>query len=264
MGTLTIKLLSYSISQSFKTTLPEMSSTSILRSTLIAIASFLFSVSSQAGIENVPPAKFLELANRNDGIILDVRTPEEVAQGHISGASVLNIYDKDFERKLNLMQKDKPIYVYCRSGGRSSKAAQTMNANGFKSIYNLTGGIGAWNNAKLPLEKTDNVPAEKAAPLSRNDFEEKLAAKSVALADFHTEWCMPCKQMAPIIDNLEKEFANQASIIRVDLDSSPELGSSFEVQGVPVFILFVDGKEQWRHSGTIDVHVLQAKIASAL
>jgi rhodanese-related sulfurtransferase len=241
-----------------------MNTNSIIQTTLIAISVLLLPVSTHAEIENVPPAEFLELVKQNDGIILDVRTPDEVAQGHIAGASVLDIYDKDFERKLNLMQKDKPIYVYCRSGGRSSKAAQTMDANGFRSIFNLTGGIGAWNDAKLPLEKPKNVSVKKAAPLSLIDFEKKLAAKSVALADFHTEWCMPCKQMAPVIDSLEKKFENQASIIRVDLDSSPELGSTFEIKGVPVFILFVDGKEQWRHSGTIEADVLQAKIASAL
>lgn len=241
-----------------------MNSKSIIKTALIAISVLLLPVSAHAGIENVPPAEFLELVKQNDGIILDVRTPDEVAQGHIAGASVLNIYDKDFERKLNLMQKDKPIYVYCRSGGRSGKAAQTMDANGFRSIFNLTGGIGAWNDAKLPLEKPKNVSVEKAAPMSQSDFDKKLAAKSVALADFHTEWCMPCKQMAPVIDALEKKFANQASIIRVDLDSSPELGSTFDIKGVPVFVLFVDGKEQWRHSGAIEADVLEAKIASVL
>lgn len=241
-----------------------MKSNSIIQITLIAISALLLSISAHAGIENVPPAEFLELVKQNDGIILDVRTPDEVAQGHIAGASVLNIYDKDFERKLNLIQKDKPIYVYCRSGGRSGKAAKTMDANGFRSIFNLTGGIGAWNDAKLPLEKPTNAPVKKAPPISQSDFEKRLAVKSVALADFHTQWCMPCKQMAPVINALEKKFANQASIIRVDLDSSPELGSAFEIKGVPVFILFVDGKEQWRHSGAIEADVLQAKIASVL
>lgn len=241
-----------------------MNSISNLRAILLALASSLLSISATADIEDVPPAEFLKLVEQNDGIILDVRTPEEVAQGHISGASMLNIYDKEFERKLNLIQKDKPIYVYCRSGGRSSNAAKTMNRNGFQSIYNLAGGIGAWNDAKLPLEIPKNAPAKKAQPLSKRDFEKKLAANTVTLADFHTQWCMPCKQMAPIVDSLKKEFANKASILRVDLDSSPDLGSAFDVKGVPVFILFVNGKEQWRHSGAIEAAALRAKIQSAL
>lgn len=241
-----------------------MNSLSKFLVTLSLSLASLLSASAAVEIVNVPPAEFLELVERNDGIILDVRTPEEVAQGHIAGASVLNFYDKDFERKLNLMQKDKPIYVYCRSGGRSSKAAQMMSRNGFASVYNLTGGIGAWNQAKLPLEKSKNVPTKKIQPLSTRDFEKQLAVNSVALVDFQTQWCAPCKQMAPIVDALEKEFAKQASILRVDLDSSPDLGAAYDVKGVPVFVLFVDGKERWRHSGLIEADALRTVVANAL
>jgi len=234
------------------------------RALLIAIACPILSASADTKIENVSPLEFLKLVERNDGIILDVRTAEEVAQGRISGASLLDFYDKDFERKLSLMQKDKAIYVYCRSGGRSSKAAQMMSRNGFKSIYNLTGGIGAWNEAKLPLEKSATVSNKKIQPISKSDFQKQLAINTVALADFQTQWCMPCKQMAPIVDDLEKEFANRASVLRVDLDSSPELATDYEIKGVPVFILFVNGQEQWRHSGTIEADTLRAKIQNAL
>ena len=77
-------------------------------------------------IKNVDAATFKELIEKEDGIVLDVRTPEEVANGHIPNASTINIYDEDFEAKINMMQKDKTIYVYCKSGGRSSQAAQLL------------------------------------------------------------------------------------------------------------------------------------------
>jgi len=55
-----------------------------------------------------------------------VRTPDEVADGYIKNASTINLYDDDFIAKINLIQKDKQIYVYCKSGGRSSKATELM------------------------------------------------------------------------------------------------------------------------------------------
>ena len=82
---------------------------------LVALAFGLAAASAETRIENVSAAEFQALVAQEDGILLDVRTPDEVAQGKIPGASVLNIYDDDFERKLNLMQKDKPIYVDCRA-----------------------------------------------------------------------------------------------------------------------------------------------------
>ena len=94
--------------------------------TLLLVAGTAFADSL---IEDLSVNEFKALVDSGEGILLDVRTPKEVAQGMIPGASLLNIYDENFERKLNFMQKDKPIYVYCRSGGSSSQAAKTMSKN---------------------------------------------------------------------------------------------------------------------------------------
>ena len=211
-------------------------------------------------IEGVSVTEFQALVIQNNGIILDVRTPDEVAQGHIAGASILNIYDEDFERKLNLIQKDKPVYVYCRSGGRSSRAAQIMGKNGFSEVYNLEGGMGAWNRANLPTVKPETESVKKAPGVSLVDFKKQLRNNDHVLADFQTEWCAPCKQMAPIIDELEDEVSDRARILRIDVDASPELAKAYSIEGVPVFILFENGKETWRHSGVISKEALEAKL----
>ena len=148
-------------------------------------------------IEDVSVTEFQALVAQSNGIILDVRTPDEVAQGHIAGASILNIYDEDFERKLNLMQKDKPVYVYCRSGGRSSRAAQIMGKNGFSEVYNLEGGMGAWNRANLPTVKPDAESVKKAPGISLADFKKQLQNNDRVLADFQTEWCRCANKWPP-------------------------------------------------------------------
>ncbi len=231
---------------------------------LIAVAAAsLTTANADTRIENVSATEFQALAAQQNGIILDVRTPEEVAQGKIPGASVLNIYDDDFERKLNLMQKDKPIYVYCRSGGRSSQAARKMVELGFSAVYNLDGGIGAWNKANLPTQIAPAAPAKKAPSLSLDAFRGKLGAREVVLVDFHTQWCAPCKQMEPIVESLRTEVADSADVLKIDVDANPEIAEAYAVQGVPVFALFVDGKETWRHSGIVDADTLRQKIATA-
>ena len=88
-----------------------------------------------------------KLIKEIDGVIIDVRTPAEFHSGHIKDATNINFYADDFVEKLKITRKDIPIYVYCRSGGRSSMAASKMAKLGFTRIYNLVGGIRAWNAA---------------------------------------------------------------------------------------------------------------------
>ena len=86
--------------------------------------------------------------------ILDVRTPEEVAAGVIAGAKIANWFDADFAQKAtSSLDKGKPVLVYCKAGSRSSKAANVLLENGFSKVYNLEGGITAWNGAGKPLQK---------------------------------------------------------------------------------------------------------------
>lgn len=82
--------------------------------------------------------------------LLDVRTPAEWNEGIIEGAIMANIYDADFEAQLAKLDKEKPVAVYCKSGGRSGQAMDKMKQMGFKEVYNLNGGIGAWNAADKP------------------------------------------------------------------------------------------------------------------
>lgn len=75
-------------------------------------------------------------------VLVDVRTPEEVAEGYITGATTfIDFYSDDFQNEIKKLDKSKTYVMYCRSGGRSGKAAQLMVDNGFKTVYNLNGGI---------------------------------------------------------------------------------------------------------------------------
>lgn len=77
--------------------------------------------------------------------LLDVRTPEEIAEGKIEGAGENNFLGPNFVKDLDKLDKNVPVVVYCRSGGRSAKAAAIMREKGFKEVYNLLGGFNEYS-----------------------------------------------------------------------------------------------------------------------
>ncbi|MCV9386162.1 rhodanese-like domain-containing protein [Reichenbachiella ulvae] len=91
------------------------------------------------------------IQNDENAIVLDLRTDEEIADGMLEGATQLNFHDPEFNDKLQALDKSKTYYVYCRSGGRSGKAAGIMKESGFKAVYDLEGGIASWKAKDLPL-----------------------------------------------------------------------------------------------------------------
>ena len=84
--------------------------------------------------------------------LIDVRTPEEYNEGHIASAKNINFYDTNFLKLLEKLDKSKPVFLYCKSGGRSGKASARLRDAGFKSIYDLKGGFVAWQNAGFSVE----------------------------------------------------------------------------------------------------------------
>jgi rhodanese-related sulfurtransferase len=81
-----------------------------------------------------------------DAVFLDVRTPEEFERGIIPNARNMDIYKgQGFIYLLEELDKSKPYYVYCHAGIRSAKACEIMQEMGFKTTYNLVGGMSAWN-----------------------------------------------------------------------------------------------------------------------
>ncbi len=85
--------------------------------------------------------------------LLDVRTPEEYAEGHIAGAKNIVWNPESFEAQVCDLPKDSACAVYCRSGGRSAQARVFLLALGFSDVEELSGGILAWEKAGFPVER---------------------------------------------------------------------------------------------------------------
>ena len=95
--------------------------------------------------QDIDALTFEQLMQNEDHVVIDVRSPQEYADGKIEPHTLINFFDSDFKSKIEKLDPAKTYLVYCRSGNRSGQACAMMGQMGFGKLYNLQGGIGAWN-----------------------------------------------------------------------------------------------------------------------
>lgn len=108
-------------------------------------------------IENITPQEAFTLIQDNqnnpDFVIIDVRTAEEFAAGHLENVITIDFYSETFRDELNLLDKSKTYLIYCRSGNRSGQSLAIMEELNFREVYNMSGGIDQWFAEGLPIVK---------------------------------------------------------------------------------------------------------------
>lgn len=207
---------------------------------------------------SLPAADFKEGISQSDIQILDVRTPGEYQSGHIQNALLANWNNKEeFFDRIKYVDKTKPVYIYCLSGGRSSAAAKWMRDNGYKPVYELQGGINAWKNASLPVEGVSNVKQ-----ISPGEYQSQIGNNGLVLVDFGATWCPPCKKMEPVITQLQKDMGTKFKLVAIDAGAQTDIMKQLDVVEIPVFILYKNGKEVWRKKGVADLDEFKKQIAA--
>ena len=105
------------------------------------------------GADGVSPTEAVQLINREKAVVVDVCSPEEFATGHVTGAKSVPL--GELEAKLGGVVKNKsvPVVMVCASGMRSRRAVAVAKKLGYEKVYTLTGGMGAWRGANLPVQK---------------------------------------------------------------------------------------------------------------
>ena len=192
-----------------------------------------------------------KILNDTDIIILDVRTSEEINAGYIPNSTFINYYDKNFENKINLIDRSKKIYTLCKSGGRSVKAAEILSKNGFRNVYNLEGGFMRWKANKMSYDiNLVNNDSSNSYLISDKSLDSLIENNTNTLIYISTKWCSPCKKMEPIID---KFVDNNSSlkVIKIDLDANAYAQERFNVKSLPALVLYENNSVVWHKNGII-------------
>lgn len=123
---------------------------------ILSIALVVFATSckeaAKGDIEVVTPEEMQSLLELEDVQLVDVRTPEERKEGYIENSQNIDYNSPTFDEDILKLDKTKPVILYCKSGGRSSKCAEKLKEAGFVKIYDLKGGITQWKFEGLKIK----------------------------------------------------------------------------------------------------------------
>jgi len=220
---------------------------------LLGIICF-FQVTAQSGV--LSPTQFQQQVIAGQSQLLDVRTAGEYKQGHLSNALQADWTNSaEFAERVKYLDKNKPLLVYCASGGRSGQAAEWLVKQGFVKVDNLTGGMIAWKQASLPF-----VTEEVTRQMSAAEYAKLIRSAGVVLVDFGAEWCPPCKKMEPVLASLQKELAGKYTLVKVDGGRDTDMIKANGVNALPVFIVYKNGKETYRIQGVVEKNILKGQL----
>lgn len=123
--------------------------------TLIFSLLFFFSCSEtkEPQVYKISAEQMLEAIENESIQLIDVRTEEEYCSGRLKNAQNICITNDDFKARAEKLDKDKPVYLYCKVGGRSANAAEVLKEMGFKFIYDMSGGMDEWKEKGLKTDK---------------------------------------------------------------------------------------------------------------
>lgn len=206
--------------------------------TLIVLLSI--SCSNSQNFKSVDVAEFKSILEKNSEIqLVDVRTEDEFKGGHIENAKNIDWNGNDFDAQLTSLDKTKPVLVYCLSGGRSKKAAAELKELGFREVIELDGGYLAWSKANPQSN-------EVWTGMTKEEYAKLLTSDKIVVIDFYAKWCAPCKKMAPYLEKMNTELASTVTIHRIDADKNKSLFNALGYQGLPVILVYKNGKETFK------------------
>ncbi len=96
------------------------------------------------------------------------------------------------------------------------------------------------------------------------NYSERINSNPVVLVEFYASWCPHCKRMMPVVEQVKELLAGKVNVYQFDIDENEELSDREGVKTIPTFIIYRDGKEQWRQSGEMDGQVLLGKVEQYL
>jgi rhodanese-related sulfurtransferase len=214
---------------------------------LLLLATLLFSYQGSAQQSDISVEEFQAGTNKANVQILDVRTLDEYNSGHIAGSLLADwTLREEFNRRVTSLDKNRPVYVYCLSGGRSRAAVEQLRKAGFKEVYNLEGGMVAWKKAAKPIEGV-----ARSRQMTMEEYRAQIPADQTVLVDIGAVWCPPCRKMDPVLKDLVQSKGASFKLVQIDGGVQETLAQQLNAHSFPTFIIYKNGKEVWRQEGIV-------------
>ncbi|MBS1666392.1 MAG: thioredoxin fold domain-containing protein [Bacteroidetes bacterium] len=202
------------------------------------------------------PDEFEQALTAPNVQVLDVRTAAEYNSGHLKNALQADWYNQQqFKDRTQHLDKAKPLFVYCLTGVRSAAAVTYFKQKGFTNVRDLKGGLTAWKLAEKPVEG-----AAKVKQITMQEYNAQVTSAGHVLVDFGAVWCPPCKKMEPVINQLKNEASDKYKVVNIDAATQFEILKQMNIEALPVFIVYKNGKEVWRKQGVTTIEELKSKL----
>lgn len=118
---------------------------------------------------------------------------------------------------------------------------------------------------EIRIKKTGGMMAQKVMDIDSQSYKKEILDSNVpVLVDFWAEWCMPCRMMAPVVDELSKDYEGKVKFAKVNVDNNPKLATDLQILSIPVLILFKNGKELSRITGVNSKQNVKREVDTAL
>lgn len=223
----------------------------------IIISFITFSCNSQTAVQTIDVTSYSKkIKETPNAQILDVRTPEEYTSGHIENSDNVNWLSESFVARTDKYDKTKPVFVYCKSGGRSIKASNKLAELGFTTVYNLDGGMLKWEAAGLAK------PDTKIIGVCPQEYAELLNSDKKVLVNFYAPWCAPCKKMEPYILKIQKDMTDKVVVIRLNADENKTIMQELKISELPTLVLYENKVIKWQQSGFVSEEDLKKELLS--
>jgi thioredoxin len=228
---------------------------------LIILLSYLLFTACQSTSQSIHTISIDEFEKglKTDSTIqlLDVRTEGEYTGGHLAKSVNMDYNEDEFATQITTLDKSKPTYIYCLSGGRSKNAANQMAKAGFTNIINMDGGIMAWRAGAKSLV-TDRPVQNKS--MSMETYMAMVNKDKPVLVEFYAPWCGPCKVLKPQVEKIGAENADKMYVQFVNVDDHQALADELKIKSIPILMYYDNGKKKWEIQGAPSLKDLKKKL----
>lgn len=187
--------------------------------------------------------------------VFDVRTIAEYQTGHLKNSMQADWNDKtQFNERIKHIDKNVPVYIYCLSGMRSAQAADYMRKTGY-NVVEMNGGISAWKQNGKPI-----VNAVNERQYTMEEYASMIPSDKKVLVNFGADWCPPCVKMKPVLEELISKKGKELEHVKIDAGIQTNLMKSLNIESIPVYIYYKNGKEVWRKEGIVSIEEFLAEL----